>query len=98
MKAPHMLFLKTALSAAAVTMFIATGALVGTTGAASARMACNSEGDCWHTDTRVAVPGVQFNYHPDDWYFHQRWDGGDRHYRDYHEGRGYYKGGVWITL
>ena len=47
---------------------------------------------------RVAVPGVQFNYHPDDWYFHQRWDGNDRHYRDYHEGRGYYKGGVWITL
>jgi hypothetical protein len=44
------------------------------------------------------VPGVRFDHHPDDWYFHQRWDSGDRHYRDYHEGRGYYKGGVWITL
>ena len=98
MKDSQMIFLKTALSAAAITAFIATGTLVATTGAASARMACNSEGDCWHTDNRVTVPGVQFNYHPDDWYFHQRWDGNDRHYRDYHEGRGYYKGGVWITL
>jgi hypothetical protein len=36
---------------------------------------------------------------PDDWYFHQHWDGDrDRHYRDYHEGRGYYKGGVWVQL
>ena len=98
-KNPKMVFLKKAVSAAAITMFMAAGALVGTTGAASARMACNSEGDCWHTDTRVAVPGVRFNYHPDDYYFHQRWDGDEhRHWREHHEGRGYYRGGVWITL
>ena len=36
--------------------------------------------------------------HPDDWYFHQTWEGSNRHYRDYHAGRGYYKGGLWITL
>jgi len=41
---------------------------------------------------------VRFEYHPDDWYFHRHWDGGDRHWRDYHEGHGYYRGGVWITL
>jgi hypothetical protein len=41
---------------------------------------------------------VRFDYHPDDYYFHQRWDGGDRHWRDHHEGRGYYRSGVWITL
>jgi len=93
-----MLFLKTALSAAAITLFISTGALVTTTAPAAARVVCNSENDCWHTDSVPAVPGVRFNVHPDDWYFHQKWDGGDRHYRDYHEGRGYYKGGVWITL
>jgi hypothetical protein len=40
---------------------------------------------------------VHFAFHPDDWYFHQHWDA-DRHFRDYHEGRGYYKDGVWITL
>ncbi len=93
-----MLFLKTALSAAAMTLFVGTGALVTMTAPAAARMVCNGENDCWHTDSPPAVPGVRFSIHPDDWYFHQKWDGGDRHYRDYHEGRGYYKGGVWITL
>jgi hypothetical protein len=72
-------------------------ALIAAVQPASARMVCNG-GDCWHTDSAPAVPGVHFDTHPDDWYFHQKWDGGDRHYRDYHEGRGYYKSGVWITL
>ena len=66
---------------------------------ASAYVACNSTGDCWHTESRVTVPGVTFSWHPDDWYFHQHWDADkDRHWRDYHEGRGYYRNGVWITL
>jgi hypothetical protein len=72
--------------------------LVAAAQPASAYLACNHDGDCWHTETRVTAPGVSFDYHPDDWYFHQKWDAGDRHYRDYHEGRGYYKGGVWIGL
>jgi len=79
-------------------LFMAAGALAATTATASARVICNSEGDCWHSDQRVQYPpalGVQI--HPDDWYFHQHWDD-SHHYRDYHEGRGYYKGGVWITL
>jgi len=88
--------LKTALSAAAISTLMATGALVATVAPASAYVACNG-GDCWHTDTRPRAPGVSFSIHPDDWYFHQTWNG-DRHFRDYHEGRGYYKGGVWITL
>ena len=91
--------LKKTLTATAFAAFMAMGALVATTGAASAYMACNRDGgDCWHSDSRVHAPGVRLDYHPDDWYFHQKWDGGDRHYRDYHDGRGYYKGGVWITL
>jgi hypothetical protein len=94
-----MISLKKVLSATAFAALMATGALVATAGTASAYMACNHEGgDCWHTDSKVRAPGVRFDYHPDDWYFHQKWDGGDRHYRDYHEGRGYYKGGIWITL
>ena len=89
--------LKTALSAAAISTLMATGALMATAVPASAYVACNKEGDCWHTDARPRVPGVSLSIHPDDWYFHQKWDN-DHHYRDYHEGRGYYKGGVWITL
>jgi hypothetical protein len=90
-----MLFLKTAVSAAAITMFIATGTFVASTGAASARMVCNSSGDCWHTERTYSYPGTGYVSHKDDWYFHQQWND-QRHYRDYHEGRGYYKSGVWI--
>ena len=90
---------KKILSTAALAVLMGTGALIATAGTASARLVCNGEGDCWHTDAPPPrVPGVRLEVHPDDWYFHQKWDGGDRHYRDHHEGRGYYKGGVWITL
>ena len=86
-------------------LFASTGATLlgavalaaGATGA-NAYVACNRDGgDCWHTDKKVSAPGAKFDYHPDDWYFHQHWDA-DRHFRDYHEGRGYYKDGVWVQL
>ena len=82
---------------AALGAAIAVGALAASAAPASAYVACNSAGDCWHTESRVTVPGVTFSYHPDDWYFHQHWDR-DRHFREYHEGRGYWRNGVWITL
>ena len=85
-------FKKALLSAA-----LALGGLAATAGGASAYVACNRFGDCWHTETRYAPPGVRFDYHPDDWYFHQHWDRHTR-FRDYHEGRGYYRNGVWITF
>jgi hypothetical protein len=91
--------LKRKLLAVSASVALGLLGLVAVAQPASAYMACNRDGgDCWHTDSRVHAPGVRFDYHPDDWYFHQKWDGGDRHYRDYHEGRGYYKGGVWIGL
>jgi hypothetical protein len=78
---------------------VAAGFAVGAA-PASAYISCNREGgDCWHSESRVTAPGVRLEHHPDDWYFHQKWENNnDRHYRDYHEGRGYYRGGVWITL
>jgi hypothetical protein len=94
-----MISLKKALSTTAFAVLMATGALAATAGTASARVVCGADGDCWHTDAAPPrVPGITFSVHPDDWYFHQKWDNSDRHYRDYHEGRGYYKGGVWIGL
>ena len=90
---------KQAFLISAAAAFLGLAALAATATTASAYIACNHEGgDCWHTDKRVRAPGVTFDYHPDDWYFHQTWTGSDRHYRDYHEGRGYYKNGIWITL
>lgn len=74
------------------------GAMVALAAPASAYLACNSNGDCWHTEARYHAPGIRFEYHPDDWYFHRHWDGDRYHYRDYHEGRGYYRNGIWITL
>jgi hypothetical protein len=69
-------------------------------GSASAYVACNSAGDCWHTERHYHYDrdlGVQ--YHPDDWYFHRDWNNDhDRHYRDYHEGRGGYRNGVWFSF
>lgn len=75
------------------------GALAISAGSASAYIVCNHSGDCWHTEARAPYPGVTYGYHPDDWYFHHQWDHDDRYrYRPYHEGRGYYRGGVWVTL
>jgi hypothetical protein len=90
--------LKKLLLTASTATLLGLGGLGASSLAANAYVACNRDGDCWHTEARVRAPGVRFDYHPDHWYFHQRWDGGDRHYRDYHEGRGYYRGGVWIGL
>lgn len=89
---------KKALSTAAIAALMGAGALMMTAGTASARIICNPDGDCWHTDAPLPnVPGIRFRAYPDDWYFHQTW-GPDRHWHDYHEGRGYWRGGVWVTF
>jgi hypothetical protein len=89
---------RTFLFSGAVALLGLAGLAASTT-QASAYIACNHDGDCWHTDSRVRAPGVTFDWHPDSWYFQQHWDADkNRHFRDYHEGRGYYRNGVWITL
>ena len=96
-----MISIRQTLSATAIAALMSMGVLVATAAPAAARVVCNNEGDCWHTDGDYApsVPGITFNVHPDDWYFHQHWEGDkDHHYRDYHDGHGYYRGGVWIQL
>jgi hypothetical protein len=91
----HFMNIKTLLLGAVV----AAGALTALAAPASAYIACNRDGDCWHTESRYRAPGVRFDYHPDDYYFHQRWDGDQRrHWREHREGRGYYRNGIWITL
>ena len=76
-----MLYMKRALSTVAIAALIGAGTIAATTGIASARVVCNAEGDCWHTDAPPPrVPGIRFSLHPDDWYFHQHWDAG-HHWR-----------------
>jgi hypothetical protein len=100
MEETTMPFLKKALSTAAIAMLMGTGAFVATTGIASARVVCNAEGDCWHTDRSYHYgPDVKVEVHPDSWYFHNDWDHDQsHHWRGHHEGRGYWKGGVWVNL
>ncbi len=94
-----MISAKKTFTTAALALLMGGAALVAASAPASARVVCNRDGDCWHTESAPRVPGIRFDVHPDDWYFHQKWDADkDHHYRDYHEGRGYYRGGVWITL
>jgi hypothetical protein len=73
---------------------LALGALALSAQTAAAHVYCNAEGACWHADTRYKAPGVV--RHPDSWYFHQKLD--NDHWKGHHEGRGYYRGGVWIGL
>jgi hypothetical protein len=82
----------------------ATAALVGIgltsvpLDSAFARVVCNDNGDCWHTDSSYHY-GVHVRTYPDTWYFHQDWDHDrDHHWRGHHEGRGYWRNGVWITF
>jgi hypothetical protein len=88
--------MKTFLTTAALTMALAVGGVAATAGSASAVVVCNASGDCWHVDRRTTYPrDVRATYHNDDWYFHQKWDD-KRHWREAHEGRGYWANGAWV--
>lgn len=73
------------------------GALIATSTAASAAIACNGEGECWHVKRAYAyAPAYGVVVHPNGW----RWGPAD-HYRwrePPHGGRGYWRGGVWIRF
>jgi hypothetical protein len=71
---------------------IGAGALAATAGSASAYVACNRAGDCWHTDSRDFRPSFGITIHDNDWRLarHNHWHE--------HAGRGYWRNGVWITL
>ncbi len=88
-----MTFLKSALATGALAAALAAGSMVP---AASAAVACNAFGECWHTDRHVAYPAnVGVTWHADNWArFHHR----DYHWRGYHDGRGYWRNGIWITF
>lgn len=80
---------------------VAVAGLVSTVSAASAYVACNRFGDCWHTDTRVHFPGVRLTFHADNWWDHHK---ADTHYtwhdpdtgHDWHHG--YWEHGTWHSV
>jgi hypothetical protein len=59
---------------------------------ASARIVCDTDGNCWHVHEDYAFPpGVHVEIHPDDWH----WKEGEHRAWKEHEGRGYWHGGQW---
>ena len=83
------IFAKAALAAA-----VAGGTLVMAS-AASADVACNRWGECWHVQDRLAYPAeVGVTWHDDAWRTaHQH---GHYHWRADRADHGYYRNGVWI--
>jgi len=86
------------LRTGAVATMLAAGAMVLSAGVASADVACNSYGECWHVQERPAItvypPGLGIQFYNDDW---RRAHEHDAHYhwmrdRDDH---GYYSHGEW---
>jgi hypothetical protein len=63
--------------------------------AASAAIACNAEGACWHVRRAYAYrPEFGVVVHPNNWHW-----GRDEHYKwREHAGRGYWHNGVWVRF
>ncbi len=77
--------------------FAAACALTLTASAASAEIVCNEEGDCWRVKERYEYrPEFNLQIYPNDW----RWE--ERENKRYrwreHDGRGYWRKGVWIEF
>jgi len=84
------------MTTGAVAVVLGIGALAATTTAAEARIACNRFGDCWHVNDRYDYPatlGVRF--YDDNWRYHHRYG---YHWRHDHDGRGYWRNGLWVTF
>ena len=79
----------------AVVAALSIGSLAISTLSASAAIVCNREGECWHVRGRYeARPEFGLTVHENNW----RWGGGEKYKWREHEGRGYWRNGVWIRF
>jgi hypothetical protein len=79
------------ITAAFGTVFV----LAVTAGSASAEIACNREGECWHVkETKHFRAEHGVTIHPDDW----KWKEHEKYRWHEHEGRGYWRDGVWFEI
>jgi hypothetical protein len=62
---------------------------------ASAAIVCNEDGDCWHSKEKYEYrPDFGVRVYTDDW----KWDDDHKYRWREHEGRGYWRKGVWIDF
>jgi hypothetical protein len=80
---------------------IFAGAMLGvsamalTATAASAAVACNGEGQCWHVRKAYSyAPEYGVVVHPNNW----RWGANEHYAWREHAGRGYWRNGAWVTF
>ncbi|HEU0161361.1 MAG TPA: hypothetical protein VFQ69_03065 [Rhizomicrobium sp.] len=89
---------KAVLLSALVGIGAAAATTAVTTTSAAAAVVCNRDGDCWRVRDRYSYrPAWGLRVYNDNW----RWRDSDRHryrWRDARPGRGYYRGGVWVTF
>jgi len=77
----------------ALVMGVMAAGLVLSATAASAEVACNRWGECWHVHDHIAYPDqLGVVWHPEGWHGrHYHW----RHDRFDH---GYYRKGAWVAF
>ena len=79
-------------SATAAAIF---GAAALFSSSASAAIACNREGECWHTAKVYSYhPEYGVTIHESNW----RWGPSEHFTWREHTGRGYWRNGVWIRF
>ena len=80
----------------ALALLTIAGAVSVAQSPASAAVVCNEDGDCWRTKERYDYkPEFRVRTYDDNWKWEEKEK--DRYrWREAREGRGYYKGGVWI--
>jgi hypothetical protein len=81
----------------ALAIVLAAGALAAATTVASADVACNREGDCWHTSQRYDAypPTLGITFFGDDWAVTHRTDAKYHWQADQKDDHGYYDHGAW---
>ena len=89
--------MKNLLGTAALAAVLATGTLAATSTVASADVACNSNGDCWHTSQRYTTypSGLGVTFFGDDWGVTHRTDANYHWQTDQTDDHGYYDHGTW---
>jgi hypothetical protein len=91
--------LKKSLRTGAFAVALAAGAMVAATTIASADVACNGYGECWHTGQRFGVtvypPELGIQFYGDDWRESHRNDAKYKWMKDPDDEHGYYSHGEW---
>jgi hypothetical protein len=84
------------ISKLAAVAALSIASLAASSIAASAAIVCNAEGDCWHVRGRAYTYRPEFGLvvHENGW----KWGPGDHYRWREHEGRGYWRNGVWIRF